>query len=474
MAKKRILEAITRGEKVIVYGDYDCDGVMSTSVIVKSIKMLGGKVAGYLPCRYIDGYGINLNNAKRIAESGYNLVICVDNGVSAHEALDYLKERKIDVLIIDHHEILSDLPPCLACIHPDTIHYGEYPVSAGYLSAIFSVYLLDRKDDYLITLGALSTLSDMMPLKGHNREIVRLAIDYINDNQYQQISGFVGKRHIDEKTLSMDLIPAINAIGRMSEDTSINRLIPYFTDDDLTKIERIGVWMKEVNMTRKEMTKQAGENIVINEEDPGILAVSDLPEGLNGLLANKLMEKYKRPTVVFSSCKSDSSLLVGSMRSKDGFSVVKAYETLKNYLVKGGGHEFAGGLSIKKEDLESFKKEFFFLCLKHKFEPIKEDLIPLSYKEITKENFDLVMSFGPFGMEWKEPKFRVNNIPVESLTFTRDGRFLSTQLSGGIRLFSFSLGTSYFSTKNLVDLKVSFARSEYRGVQGMDAYAEEI
>jgi single-stranded-DNA-specific exonuclease len=472
-ALQRIVQALNQQEKILVYGDYDCDGVMSTSIMTRTLRKLGARVSSYLPSRYLDGYGLSLQNAKKLPEAGYKLVITVDNGVSAKEPLEYLKSQGIDVIIIDHHEIIGELPPAVAVIHPTTLNYGPIPVSAGYLSFIFSVSLLKEKDDYLLSLGALSTLSDMMPLKGYNRTLVQLGLTAMNANHYPAISDFLEKSQIDEKVLALDFIPAINAIGRLVEDTTINRLVPYFSEEDSVKRVPIANWMKDINTRRKALTKQAESTLSIDPSAPAIVVVSSLPEGLNGLLANRLLNEYNKPVCVFSPCQSDPSLLVGSMRSQEGFNVMKALAGLDAYLVRSGGHAFAGGLSIKKSDLEAFSKELLFDALKFQINPQKNKRIPLELDECTLENYRLIRTFGPFGMEWKEPDFLLRDIASQSLTFTRDGRYLSTSLPGGVRLFSFKLSSAEVATSQSLNLLAHFALNEYKGRTSLDILVEK-
>jgi single-stranded-DNA-specific exonuclease len=469
----RIKEAVAKKQRILVYGDYDCDGVMSTSIMVKTLRKMGARVASYLPSRYLDGYGLTLENAKKIAPVGYSLIITVDNGIAAFEPIEFLKEEKIDLIVIDHHEIQKDLPSAYAIIHPTTLKYGEVPVSAGYLSFLCSLALLKEKDDYLLSLGALSTLSDMMPLKAYNREIVRLGLLAINQNHYPPFSAFLEKSPIDEKILALDFIPAVNAIGRMVEDTTINRLVPYFTEEDAVKRGQLIGWMKEVNTNRKALTKQAELSVSIDPNQPAILVVSDLPEGLNGLLANRLLTEYNKPVCVFSTAKSDPSLLVGSMRSLEGFNVMKALEGLDRYVVKGGGHAFAGGLSIKKDDLPAFQKELYFDALKFQINPPKKERISLTLSDCTLENYNLVRTFGPFGMEWKEPEFLLSNIPTASLLFTKDGKYLSSPLPQGARLFSFSLGAKDLESLKSIDLAAKLSLNSYKGRISLDVIVEK-
>lgn len=467
-----VQEAIAQKKKILVYGDYDCDGVMATSITVSALRKKGADVRGYLPSRYIDGYGATLANVQKIVEAGYGLLILVDNGVSAHEALAYAKEKGIPTIVIDHHEIVGEAASHSSLIHPDTLSLHGPEVSAGFLSFLFSRVLLGEDDHYLAVLGALSTLSDMMPLINYNREIVRLALLFLEEENFPQINDFLGGR-IDEKRLQMELIPAINAVGRLEKDSSINRLLSYFTEADKGKIAGIATWMKEINKTRKQLTKDAELSLNIPLDEAAIVLVSDLPEGLNGLLANRLLTEYAKPVCVLSRSEKEEGVLVGSLRSQEGFNVMKALENLKPFLLAGGGHAFAGGLSIKESDFAAFKKAFLFDALKFQINPPKKDYVPLVLEEATMENYQQIRRFAPFGQQWKEPTFLLSRIPSSGFNFVKDGKYLSTRLPGGARLFSFSLGSSYFADKEAVDLAAHFALNEYQGRVSLDLLVEK-
>jgi single-stranded-DNA-specific exonuclease len=176
---------------------------------------------------------------------------------------------------------------------------------------------------------------------------------------------------------------------------------------------------------------------------------------------------------VFSTAKSDPSLLVGSMRSLEGFNVMKALEGLDRYVVKGGGHAFAGGLSIKKDDLPAFQKELYFDALKFQINPPKKERISLTLSDCTLENYNLVRTFGPFGMEWKEPEFLLSNIPTASLLFTKDGKYLSSPLPQGARLFSFSLGAKDLESLKSIDLAAKLSLNSYKGRISLDVIVEK-
>ena len=326
---ERLAQAKAKGERLIIYGDYDTDGVMATSIMKLALEQYGIEGATYLPSRYLDGYGLNEENAAKIAKAKYDLVLLVDNGVSAYGGIGILNEHGIDVLIIDHHEITGELPKNAGIVHPETSHYPAPAVSAGYLSFLFSCLLLKRVDPYLLVLGALSTISDMMPLREHNRTLVRLALEKIEQNGYRKITDFLSKEKVNADDLGMSFIPAINAIGRLQEDTSINRLVSYFTEVTSEKTEKIGLWMKAVNEERKAMTKEAAEKVEVEEDAPILFVESELKEGVNGLLANRVIGKYKRPVVIYCEKAGEPGLLVGSFRSLPGFSVTEALEAIR-------------------------------------------------------------------------------------------------------------------------------------------------
>jgi single-stranded-DNA-specific exonuclease len=469
----RLSQAKAKGEKVLIYGDYDTDGIMSCSILLRSFRRYGLSAEGYLPSRYLDGYGLTPENVDKMAEKGFSLIFTCDNGVTAYEALAEAKKKGIEVIILDHHEFGEKAPDALIVIHPDSVHYGPTPISAGYLSFIFSCALLGKSDDYLLTLASLSTLSDMMPLTHYNREIVRLGLASLQKNRYPEIVALSDKLHYDAKTLQMEVIPKINAIGRVVEGKEINRLLHYFADEKGLGKQEIANWLLTTNEDRKAQTKAAEQAISVDPNDEAIVVLANIPEGLNGLLANRLLNEYEKPVAVFSPMAGSDDVLVGSLRSKEGFNILKALEGQKVKLLSGGGHAFAGGVSIAKGDFEAFKKEFIFAALKHKLSPKQQKQIPLSLEECTEANAQIVESFGPFGMEWEEPHFLLSNLDPKLFTYASGGKYLSYRIPGGARLFSFSINEDTFPLDEPANLSVTFSRHEYQGRLSLDLLAEK-
>lgn len=463
-AKERVEKAIKDNEKILIYGDYDTDGIMAVSILVYALKKLGGDPSFFIPSRYKDGYGLNKENAEKIANASYDLVILADNGVSCYEEVSYLLSKGIDTLIIDHHELPSILPPSYSLIHPDTLHYGEHNVSAGYLCFLFSYLLLGEKDGYLLTLGALSTISDMMPIKEYNRTIVALSLREIRKNKYPTIVSLTNKRRIDEYVLSMEVVPCINAVGRIEEGHELSRLVTYFSSPYDSSNLPIAIWMKEKNEERKTLTRDASASIAYEGDEAAIVVLSSLKEGLNGLLANRIMMEKNKPTAVFSPSNGDPNVYVGSFRAKEGLSLVDAFSYLSPYFLKSGGHEHAGGASISKERFESFKKDFIAYCSSHPFVEKKEKSIPISLDKANMETFSLIRKFAPFGKDHEAPKFLLKDIDSSKLTYVgKDRQYLSTRLDNGAKLFSFSLGEKDLKDLGRVSLLISFAMEEYKG-----------
>ncbi len=471
-AIEKLNEIKNNNGKVLVYGDYDTDGVMSTSILVRSLREYGIKAEGYLPSRYLDGYGLTVANVEKIKQSGYSLIFTCDNGVTAHEALKKAKELGLEVIILDHHEFDDTKPECDIIIHPQTTNYGEIEISAGYLSFIFSHALLGKKDDYLLCLGAISTLSDMMPLLGYNREIVRLMLKCLEKNPYEEITMLTDKRHFDESVFQMEIIPKINSIGRIEKNGTINRLVKYFVNREHEVNEKIAAWVNEENEKRKELTKNALDEVSISSSDAAIVVETSLPEGLNGLLASRLLNTYQKPVAVFSPMEKDPNLLVGSLRSMDGVDILDVFKNIRVPLVSKGGHPFAGGCSIKKEDFDAFKKDFVFFALKHKIMAKNEESIEIKLGDCNMKTYRLIESFSPFGMSWSAPKFLLKDLNPTTFTYIKGGKYLSMNLSENTKILSFSLNQDSFEADGKVSLLLNFKLNEYRGKISLNLLAE--
>lgn len=407
-----IKEAIKNNKKIMIYGDYDADGIMSTSIMANTLKKLQANFGYYIPSRIIDGYGITLDRAKQIKEKNYDILITVDNGVKQFEALSYLNNEGVKIILTDHHAYEDELPPHDYFIHPFNKEIKEENCGA-YVAFMFSIALLDGVDEYLLSLAALATISDMMPLDNlNNRNIVRLGLSYINKHQEHPFH-FLSKDKIDEETFSFTIAPKINAYGRMKEDTSINKLIKLFIDSSFQDKLLIANNLESINRERKELMKNSkNEAIIYNEE--GIIAISDtLLIGLVGLLASRLQNEYNKPAIAF---KRMNGLLKGSARSLEGTSLIEFINLNHDILLEAGGHAFAGGMTIKENDFLEFKNRFNHFIKEHPFKIKEEKYIEINDEDLTIENYNFLRALSPFGQNFTEPEFLLR-INTSRLTF---------------------------------------------------------
>lgn len=463
---KRIEKAINGDEEVVIYGDYDADGILATSILKYAFLKRGKNVYTMIPSRYKDGYGLNKKVVDKLHKRGITLIITVDNGISAFDAIKHASALGIDVLVSDHHEISEKLPEATAILHPDLSTLGDLNSCGAYMALLISYGILGYYDDYLITLAGIATLADMMALVDRNRTVVRLAINNVNTNQYFPIVKLNGSSFFDETSLSMRIAPRINALGRLSQSYEANILIEYFTTSDPKRIYEISAYVEKVYEERKKMSKAselAAEELIY----PAIIQVTNELEGVLGLIAQNYLMTYQKPALIFTESSEDSSLLKGSARSSSGFNVVEAFSYVKEFILASGGHPEAGGLTIKKEDYPLFHAKFNEFALLHPLKPKKEKYLAVSINEITPENFEIIAKIAPFGFKFPAPKIAITDANNLTLTPSRDNKHILHLLENGIKLVGFNL----FAKLNPLEkysLYGTFSRSEFKNKLSID------
>ncbi len=469
-AKSAIAHAISSQEKILIYGDYDCDGIMATSIMVRSLTALGAKPAYFIPSRYKDGYGLNMDNAKRIAEKGYGLLILVDNGVSCLEPVAYLLEKGVKTIIIDHHDLPASLPPSVALIHDQLLGF-DHKCSAGALSFCFSRLLLGLDDKENAIMGAISILSDLMPMQGANRTLVALALRLFRAGYGQAFLPLLEGEIIDERTLSLKANSKINAVGRVRVDHAAAMLVGYFSLTEKEKSKPL-LLMNECQLTRRSLTKEGEEKLKLTENEHGAFGVSSILEGLSGLLANRVMEKEGKMTLIACPSHAKPGTYVASIRGQADFDSHSAIDPLKERLLSYGGHRYAAGISFKENDLGLVKDTFLGYCrtLNGKAEP--SPAIPLSLSEINMDSYRLLRSFGPFGVDWAAPEFEVT-VEGSALLYTPKG-YLRTPLTNSTRLFSFNIKEGMVEKGKKAKIKGRLSLSRFQGQVSLDFLAESF
>ena len=457
-----VRRAIDEKKKIFIYGDYDCDGIMSISILVKMFSYLNYPVSYHVPSRYLDGYGLTLKYAEELVKDGYNLLITVDNGITAFEGIEYAKKHGLDVLIFDHHQADPVLPVADYILHPVVSNFGEVATSAGFVTFMFSKAFLGRYDKYLATLAAISVVSDMMPLREYNRNLLRLVINEYHDGEFFNIDLLKEKEVFNETAIGMKIAPKVNAVGRLIEDEdSLKKTVEFFTKDDKELLLNYNEWINSVNNERKDLTKLAVENSKeIDTSKDAIIAVINEKEGVIGLIANYFAKKYHKPTIIFALDQS-GDVYKGSCRAPKGFNVVDAFNELDRFMLTAGGHASAGGCSVKKELFEDFKVAFNELAKNTVIEESEEETIPLFINDINRENYDLVQSFSPFGETWPSPHFKLSRIRTQSLMYSRDTQHILTSIGQTSRLTGFYFPKEKISEYQYVDMIGTLRLSTY-------------
>ena len=451
-----IHELVSKKEKILIYGDYDCDGIMSTSIVYLTLKTNDFTPGFYIPFRETDGYGLTKNNIDKFYSLGYKVLILVDNGIKLNDEIDYANSLGMEVIVLDHHINDDKLPNAKYILHPTISGFSNINMSAGTVCFFFSVAYLGFVDEYLLSLGAISTISDLMPLHDKNRTLVRLGLNSINKNKYTNISLLINKKegNINEKDISMLVAPKVNAIGRLVGDKTLFDIVRYFINfnNDKYIIEK-AKWIEFINSERKQMVSNyIKENNIDNSKNSIVIVEDHMKEGLTGLLANKFMQEYKKPVVVLVEESIHPGIYKGSLRSKNGFSINIILEDLKDILLTYGGHENAGGLSLKKENLEKFKERFEKAASLHPFLEQDDNYIEINLSEITKENYDILYKIAPFGYDFEVPKFIIKGLKSNFLKTSKSGEHIYTKLNPNATIVYFNYDKSIYDSEfiNLV------------------------
>lgn len=431
-AVKRILKAVKNKKKIIIYGDYDVDGVSATSILWEFLfNKLKADVLPYIPNRVDEGYGLNVESVQKLIDNGADLIVTVDCGIRDKEIVAEFK-GKVDFIVTDHHTVPDELPETIV-IHPRHLK-GNYPfgeISGGVVAWKLVTALkrkcgLESREEMIAgaDLAAFSTVCDAMPLIDENREIVKLGLEDMKNsnrlglNQMIQESG-VKKSEIDAYHLGFVLGPRINAAGRLGNALDAVRLM---VTENQGQAVQLAHYLGDLNKKRQEITKEILEDAEkqVLEFKPGNKLLfaygKGWPEGIVGLVAGRLTEKYHKPTLVASL---NGGLAVGSARSIPAFNIIEAIEKFGEKLVRYGGHAQAAGFTVAKNNIEDFRDSLQVLAQKIiKEEDMIGELEIDSKTNLSELTMDLVEEIGqlaPFGYGNKMPVFVSEKVEIESL-----------------------------------------------------------
>ena len=472
-AVERIIKAINNQEKVMIYGDYDVDGITSITVLKKFLEERGLKTGHYIPNRLEEGYGLNENAIRSIAEQKYTLMITVDCGISGIEEVELANQLGIEIIITDHHEQSESLPNAYAIINAKRKD-SQYPFRglAG-CGAVFkliqaiSLRLGLEEKEFLkyLDIVCVGTISDIVPLVDENRVIAKLGLKLVAQTKNIGLRELIlqsGYKKIDSNTISFGVAPRINACGRMGYQ---EEALDLFLTNNIEEARKITARLNSYNLERQTKEKDIFEQAIkeLEKEDIEklntiVLSGDNWHHGVIGIVASKLTEKFYKPTILI--CFEDN-IGKGSGRSLPGFDLHEALVESSAYLEKYGGHEMAVGLSLKKEKYNDFKLAFEEIAKSKNIQQIipviKIDSI-ITAKDVNKKTIQDLEMLEPFGEKNKNPIFVYKNLKIDSIRALSEGKHLKLTLKDDnllINAIGFNLG--YLSEEYLIGDKIDIA-----------------
>ena len=437
----RLKRAIANKEKSVIYGDYDVDGITSTAIMKMVLDDLGLNPGYFVPSRYHEGYGLTSSMVDVFHQKGYQLIITVDNGIKAYEAIDKAKEYNMDVVIIDHHDYDEDkLPSTPYIFHHRLSAFIDYDCSAASLSMFVAASLRGKYNSYDAILAGLAVFSDVMPLVFNNLELAKIMLASLKRGDYKALKSLLLSDEVSYDNINFNLISSLNAPGRVSKDrnatNNVVRLLDLRTDDNLKN--KLAEDIKNLNANKKEIVKTMTFRNSF-ESEHSISSIANDYSGLSGLFANKILNEKKKNALIFTASDADDSLLVGSMRALEGYSLRSFMEKNKKYFVAYGGHERAAGLTIKNSDYLKIATLFATEMEGQAINlgKIEDDSIEITLDDLNEENYNIYESFFPFGEGFKAPTFKIV-VPRADFVRSKNGKaaFIRTNKNGKISLFS--------------------------------------
>lgn len=442
-AIERITKAIEEKEKVIIYGDYDVDGITSVTVLKSFFKDIGVDAGFYIPNRLNEGYGLNKEAIKKIVDEKYDLMITVDCGISGIEEINYANSLGLDVIVTDHHEPGDEIPKAIAVID-NKREDSTYPFRdlagvgvAFKLCQALGMKLGLKEESYLkyLDIVCVGTISDIVPLVDENRVITKLGLLLVKQTKNLGLRAIIsssGYSKIDSNTISFGVAPRINACGRMGEAEEALKLL---LSKNINEVNELTKKLNERNRTRQEIEKQIYESVVekINKnhlEDHRVIVVGGKGwhHGVIGIVSSKITEMYFKPSILLSF---DDEIGKGSGRSIPGFDLHDALMKCSEFLEKFGGHSMAVGVTIREENFSKFVDAFEEVAKEEKIEeivPIINIDAKITLKDIDKQVVESLKLLEPFGEANKMPMFAFKNMRIDSIRALSEGKHLKLTL----------------------------------------------
>ncbi len=494
IAVERIIKAIESNEKVIIYGDYDVDGITSVMVLKSFLRERGLEVTEYIPNRLEEGYGLNKAAVEEIAKKDNKLMITVDCGISAIEEVEYGNTLGIETIITDHHEPGNELPKALAVVDAKRKD-NKYPFRnlAGVgvvfkLIQAISIKLNLEEKEYLkyLDIVCIGTISDIVPLVDENRVIVKLGLKLVEQTKNIGLKAILqscGYNKIDSTAISFGVAPRINACGRMGHQEEALKL---FLSKDVNEVNELIQKLNGYNKMRQEIEKNIYDDAIkqieknnLTEKNTIVVSGKNWHHGVIGIVSSKITDLYFKPSILLSE---EEERLKGSGRSIPGFDLYEALTECKDYIEKFGGHSMAIGIIINKNKIEEFKERLEEISKQKNIEeivPILKIDAQINLNDLRKEKIESLKELEPYGEENKMPLFAIKNIKIDSIRALSEGKHLKLTLKDNknlVNAIGFNLGymSNEFKIGDKVDVVGNLEINTFNGVDNIQINLKDI
>lgn len=500
LAAGRIIDAINKGERIVIYGDYDVDGITSTVLLYSFLAEQGADVSYYIPDRIGEGYGINIMAINRIARSGAQLMVTVDCGITAVGEVEFARTQNLDVIITDHHTCKDELPRAYAVVNPKRAD-SDYPFAAlagvgvalKLVLAVAKMMGKNTKETFLkyAELAAVGTIADVVPVLDENRIIIERGLSLMRRGGNIGIHALLKAadaldKPITATSVAFMIAPRLNAAGRLGTAETAVRLL---LSKDMEEAEKIAAELDEANRARQmqeqkiydEAMQKVLSDPLFDKKQVMVIAGEGWHHGVIGIVASRLCERFYKPCILISY---ENGIGKGSGRSIPGFSLFDALSACEEHLINFGGHMAAAGLGINMDKIDTFTAAINKYA---KTVLSAEDMIPkisidcrLKPETITLGCAHAIMRLEPFGAENEKPVFSLIGTQIRAIDAVgAEGRHLRLQLelgSGSVGAIGFGMGeySAFFRKGDKVDVAFSLESNTYQGVERVQLMLKDV
>lgn len=495
-AVERIEQAVEKQEQITIYGDYDADGITSTSLMYETLLSVGANVNYYVPNRFTDGYGPNMDAYQRLIDNGTQLFITVDNGVSGKNVIDKVMAAGVDVVITDHHELPADLPNAVAIVHPrypgsnypfpDLSGVGVAFKVAWALTGEFPVEELD--------LVAIGEIADVVNVTDENHALISYGIQQLRQGMRPGLAALmkladIKANNLTDQDIGFGIAPRLNALGRIADANDGVKLLTSLDENESQKLA------KEVDQANKERQNLVAEimkeaekqaNSSANQQKKTLLIVGKgWHQGVLGIVASRIMNETGKPTIVASTDQNNPTLIKGSGRSVDSFNLFNALEAHRELFTTFGGHPAACGLSFDQGNIAPLQIALEEEASQQKFDPTVKQPLPIAMKlapaDVTQQLYNDIQRVAPFGPGNMEPVFELNNVKVVDVkTMGQEHQHLKFSIVSdkkNLTVVAFgqgNLATLLSAPTGQINLAVKVSLNEWRGKKSVQLMLEDL